>query len=173
LGTAPMSASGVWIWQANHSGGVEMFSEEKLRVLHKAALDACDSRDGVVDGLINDPQSCRFDPETVRCKGAATASCLTGPELEAAKKIYAGPKNARTGEQIFPGLEPGSELGWSMYGSGADPPIVASHFRYLVFKDASWTAAKLNFDGDIALADKLDDGLLSATDPNLKEFFCS
>jgi hypothetical protein len=30
---------------------------------------------------------------------------------------------------------------------------------------------KLNFDSDIALADKLDDGLLLATDPNLKDFF--
>jgi Tannase and feruloyl esterase len=58
-----------------------------------------------------------------------------------------------------------------MMGGGTDAPIVASHFRYLVFKDASWTADKLNFDSDIALADKLDDGLLSATDPNLKEFF--
>ncbi len=58
-----------------------------------------------------------------------------------------------------------------MYGNGADPPIVASHFRYLVFKDASWNAGKLNSDSDIALADELDDGLLSATNPNLKEFF--
>jgi feruloyl esterase len=166
-----LSASGVWIWQANHSGGVEVFSEEKLRFLHKAALDACDSRDGVIDGLIDNPQSCRFDPEMVRCRGAETTSCLTGPEVEAAKKIYAGPTNPRTGKQIFPGLEPGSELGWLMMGGGTDAPIVASHFRYLVFKDASWTAGKLNFDSDIALADKLDDGLLSATDPNLKEFF--
>jgi feruloyl esterase len=166
-----LSASGVWIWQANHSGGVEVFSEEKLRFLHKAALDACDSRDGVIDGVIDNPQSCRFDPEMVRCRGAETTSCLTGPEVEAAKKIYAGPTNPRTGKQIFPGLEPGSELGWLMMGGGTDAPIVASHFRYLVFKDASWTAGKLNFDSDIALADKLDDGLLSATDPNLKEFF--
>jgi feruloyl esterase len=164
-------ASGVWIWQANHNGDTQVLSKEKMQVLHKAALDVCDSRDGVSDGVIENPQKCRFDPETVRCKGAATTSCLTQPEVEAAKKIYAGPKNPRTGEQIFPGLEPGSELGWWMYGSGEDPPIVASHFRYLVFKDASWSAGKLNFDSDITLADKLDDGLLTATDPNLKEFF--
>jgi feruloyl esterase len=29
----------------------------------------------------------------------------------------------------------------------------------------------LNFDGDIAQADKLDRGTIEATDPNLKEFF--
>jgi feruloyl esterase len=58
-------ASGAWIWQANHSGGVEVFSDEKLGFLHKAALGACDSRDGVIDGVIDNPQSCRFYPETV------------------------------------------------------------------------------------------------------------
>jgi feruloyl esterase len=31
--------------------------------------------------------------------------------VDAAKKIYSGPKNPHTGEQIFPGLEPGSENG--------------------------------------------------------------
>jgi len=166
-----LAASGVWIWQVNHNVDTQVLSTEKLQALHKAALDACDSRDGVSDGVIDNPQNCRFDPDTLRCKAVETASCLTGPEIEAAKKIYAGPKSPRTGKQIFPGLEPGSELGWWMYGSGEDPPIVASHFRYLVFKDASWSAGKLNFDSDITLADKLDDGLLPATDPNLKEFF--
>jgi feruloyl esterase len=48
---------------------------------------------------------------------------------------------------------------------------VASYFRYLVFKDAGWKAARLNFDSDIALADKLNGRELSATDPNLNEFF--
>ncbi len=35
----PLSSSGVWIWQANHSGDAEVLSKEKLRVLHKAALE--------------------------------------------------------------------------------------------------------------------------------------
>jgi feruloyl esterase len=65
-------ASGVWIWQANHNGDTQVLSKEKMQVLHKAALDVCDSRDGVSDGVIENPQKCRFDPETVRCKGAAT-----------------------------------------------------------------------------------------------------
>jgi feruloyl esterase len=37
-------ASGVSIWQANLSGDVQVLSREKMQVLHKAALDACDSR---------------------------------------------------------------------------------------------------------------------------------
>jgi hypothetical protein len=71
--------------------------------------------------VIDDPRSCRFDPETVRCKDAAAAS---GPEVEAAKKIYEGLKNPRTGEQIFPGLEffaHGGKL--ILYHGWADPLI--------------------------------------------------
>jgi feruloyl esterase len=91
--------------------------------------------------------------------------------VEAAEKIYSGPTNPRTGEQVFPGLEPGSEPGWFIFGSFPEPPIVASHFKYLVFKDATWDFRELNFDSDIALSDKLDRGIITATDPNLKEFF--
>ena len=77
------------------------------------------------------------------------------------------------GQQIFPGLEPGSENGWDFFTGGAysQPPIVASHFKYLVFQDPKWDYRTLNFDSDVALADKLDNGVLNATNANLKEFF--
>jgi feruloyl esterase len=167
----PLMASGVWIWQANHSGDAVILSRDKLEVLHRGALDACDLLDGVKDGVIGSPPNCKFDPKVLRCKGGANANCLTGPEVEAADKIYQGPKNPRTGERIFPGLEPGSELRWWMFGDGGDPAIVGSYFRYLVFKDAGWKAASLNFDSDIALAEKLNGRELSANDPDLSEFF--
>jgi feruloyl esterase len=106
----------------------------------------------------------------LRCKDVDAPDCLTAAQIEAAR-IYAGPKNPRTGEQIFPGLEAGSEGGWGFYSSGPEPPIGASHFKYLVFKNPNWDFRSINLDGDVALADKLDSGLITATDPNLKEFF--
>jgi feruloyl esterase len=45
------------------------------------------------------------------------------------------------------------------------------HFKYVVFKDPVWDFKTLDFDHDVALADKIDNGLLNATDPNLKDFF--
>jgi feruloyl esterase len=41
----------------------------------------------------------------------------------------------------------------------------------LVFHDPKWGYRNLNFDSDVALADKLDNGVLNATNPNLNEFF--
>jgi len=123
------------------------------------------------DGLLENPKRCHFDPNVLLCKGADSPECLTAAQVEAAKKIYAGPKNPRTGEQIFPGLEPGSENGWVFFAREREPPIVASHFKYLVFKNPNWDFHTLNFDSDVALADKLDNGIITATNPNLKEFF--
>ena len=37
----------------------------ELDALTAAAISACDGNDGVIDGLISDPDSCRFDPYTL------------------------------------------------------------------------------------------------------------
>ena len=167
----PLMASGVWIAQANHNGEAIVLSTDNLALLHKAVLDSCDVLDGIKDGVIDTPAACHFDPGKLLCKGTDRSACLTRPQVEAAEKIYSGPTNPQTGEQVFPGLEPGSEPGWFIFGSFPEPPIVASYFKYLVFKDAAWDFRRLNFDSDIALSDKLDRGINTATDPNLKEFF--
>ncbi len=41
----------------------------KLAMLNKAAIDACDAKDGLKDGLINNPRACAFDPSVLLCKG--------------------------------------------------------------------------------------------------------
>ncbi|OLE87446.1 MAG: hypothetical protein AUG07_00880 [Acidobacteria bacterium 13_1_20CM_2_60_10] len=164
-------ASGIWIAQATRENPAGYIPKEKYAVLHKAVLDACDAADGVKDGVLEDPTRCHFDPKQLQCTGADGPNCLTSAQVEAARKIYSGPRNPRTGEQIFPGNEPGSELGWDFFARGPEPPIVASHFKYLVFKNPDWDYRTLNFDSDVALADKLDNGVLTATDADLKEFF--
>ncbi len=144
---------------------------EKYLLIHNAALKACDALDGVTDGIINDPTRCHFDPEALACKAWETSSCLTAAQVESARKIYAGPKNPRTGEQIFPGLEPGSELGWGVEAGGPQPmAIPASYFKYVLFKNPDWDFRTLNFDSDVKLADQQDGPILNATNPDLKVF---
>lgn len=132
---AHVMASGVWIAQSNHNGEAVVLSKDDLALLHRAALDSCDLLDGLKDGLISNPSDCHFDPGKLLCKGTDRSACLTHPQVEAAEKIYAGPTNPRTGEQVSPGLEPGSELGWFISASSPDPPVTASYFKYLVFHD--------------------------------------
>jgi len=104
------------------------------------------------------------------CKGTDGPSCLTSQQVEVARKIYSPAKNSRTGQEIYPGLEPGSELGWAIH-AGPEPLSYATDgFKYVVFRNPDWDFRTLNLDSDVALADKIDNGTTSAMDPNLKEF---
>jgi feruloyl esterase len=163
-------ASAIWIGQAAHLTPASSLPNEKLAILHQAALEACDASDGVKDGVIRDTLSCHFDPAVTQCKGTDTSACLSTEQVEAARKIYAGPVNPRTREKIFPGLEPGSEITWYAFATPA-LPTAPSHFKYIIFKDPKWDPSTLNFDTDIAIAEKVDNGILTATNPNLKPFF--
>src|SRR3546814_3929899 len=82
----------------------QILSNDDLLFLNRKVVAACDTIDGVADGVIAYPPACRFDIATLACRGEAKAgACLTSEQIEAARKIYAGPKHARTGEQIYPG----------------------------------------------------------------------
>jgi feruloyl esterase len=166
-----LMAGVLWPALVTHKDPAASLPPAKLAVVHKAALAACDKLDGVEDGLLENPARCAFDPATVQCKSDAQENCLTTAQVEAARKIYAGARNPRTGEKVFPGMPPGSELGWTVLAGPKPFGIPVSHFQHVVFNNPGWDFLSLDFDKDVALADKLDQGLIGATDPNLKDFF--
>lgn len=162
---------GMWPSEVTLTDPARHLSEEKFALLHKAVLATCDALDGVKDGVLEDPRRCHVDPESLACKGADGPDCLRQPQVEAAREIYAGAVNPRTQEQVFPGLEPGSELGWGAVAGEPKPfPIEDSYFRYVLFQKPDWDFHTLNFDSDVAEADKLHAQTLNATDANLKDF---
>jgi tannase/feruloyl esterase len=162
----------MWIWQATHKDPDNELPPSKLRLLHRAAIAACDANDGVKDDVIENPPACRFDPALLECPGAESDDCLTRGQVEAARALYAGPKNPRTGDQIYSGLYPGSELGWGQLTGDVPLGIPVDFFRYYVFKDANWDykTRPINFDSDVALADKPENQPVNAIDPDIKKF---
>jgi feruloyl esterase len=167
------TAGQLWIWQATHKDAASYIPPEKYPALHQAALDKCDAADGVKDGVISDPAHCNFDPVVIQCKGADGPSCLTAPQVEAARKIYAGPKNPRTDKQIFSPLYPGSELGWAQLAGPRPLGIATDFYKYFVFKDPNWdvNTRPINFDNDIELANQPVNLPVDAMDPDLRKFF--
>ena len=164
----------VWsvaVAQAVHKEPGSYIPPEKYPAIHKAALEACDALDGLKDGLIQDPTRCHFDPKAIECPGQDSPTCLTSPQVEAARKIYAPLKNSRTGAEIFPSMEPGSELGWAGLAGPKAASVATDTFTYIVYKDPNWDWRTMNPDTDTALADKIDNGLINAIDPNLDPFF--
>ena len=157
---------------AVHQDEASYIPPAKYPLLHQAVLDACDARDGVKDGVLEDPSRCAFDPNSARmCPGEDAASCLTAPQVAAARKIYAPIVNPRTRQPIFPGLAPGSELAW---GTVAGPQPLAfprEIYQYIVFRDAMWDYKTLDLDRDVARAEKAYDGMMDAVNPDLTAFF--
>jgi len=165
------AAQSIWVAQAVHKDEVSYIPPAKYPAIHRAALAACDTLDGVEDGVIENPRRCQFDPEALLCEGVDGPECLTAPQVEAARKIYSPSVNPRTKKVLYPGLERGSELGWGTWGGPRPLSIGVEYFQYVVFEDPKWDYLKLDFDRDIARAEALDGARINATDPNLKPFF--
>lgn len=164
-----LMAAGVSTTQTEFKNEDTVLSPDKLLVLHNAAVEACDALDGLKDGLMNDPKQCHFDPQALLCKEHDGPGCLTAGQVATAKRIYADTINPRTGAQILPGFERGSELEWRPMGR-TPGAFVSGYFKYVVFKDPAWDYHSLDLDRDVALADKVDHGTINAVDPNLKLF---
>jgi feruloyl esterase len=161
----------VYASQATHRDAASFIPPEKYGVLHRAALEVCDGGDGLVDGLIGDPMRCRFDPAVTACSGVDGPNCLTHAQVQAAKKIYAPIMNPHTGEQLFPGVEPGSEPRWTVNAGGPRPLGMSDDlFKYVVFKDPTWDFRTLDVAKHLDLARKADGGTVSATSPNIRPF---
>ncbi len=141
----------------------------KLAMLRKAAVDACDAKDGIADGLINNPRACSFDPSVLLCKGSDADSCLTPPQLESVKRAYA-PAKTRSGETIFPGKEPGSETGWGGVLAGAAAPGVSIGSFQIAYNDANWDARSFDLDRDLKVVDEKVGTTINAVNPDLSAF---
>ena len=164
----------MWIWQATHKDAESFIPPAKYPVLHNAALDACDALDGLKDGIIGDVAHCRFDPASTLCKAGNGPDCLTAPQVEAAKKIYAGPHNPRTGEEIYSPLYPGGELGWGQLAGGDAPlGIPVEFFKFYVFRNGGWDykTRPVNFDSDVTASNRAEIQPVNAVDPDLSRFF--
>ena len=147
-----------------------------LGMLYRGALAACDSADGVTDGIIDDPRRCAFDPAMLSCSKRQDGSpCLTDPEVEAARRIYSGPKHPASNAQLYPGLARGSEVFWPHRDPANPVPIPLSYYRWLVFADPNWDWRTFDWKrpADFEAHQKAEAKfapILNATNPDLREF---
>jgi feruloyl esterase len=156
--------------QMLHADEAGYIPAAKYPAIHNAVLQACDALDGVKDGVLENPRLCRFDPKVLECKAGDEPTCLTKPQVETARRIYAASTNPQTKREIT-SLEPGSELGWATWGGQQPLGISADMFKFVVFKDPNWDFKTFNWDKDIVLAEQADGGTINALDANLKPFF--
>ena len=171
-------------WNARVNTGADgkpLLTADKLPVLHKAALDACDAADGLRDGLISNPAACHVGPSVVECKpGAATSGCLTPDQVRVAKELYAGAHDPAGNKFVIGGPMPGSELAWAgvfipipgqdrMMSPGISTGTL-KHLAYAKNPPESFTLADFNFDRASFEATTKLHLLYDATGPDLAPF---
>ncbi|MEU4215822.1 tannase/feruloyl esterase family alpha/beta hydrolase [Actinoplanes sp. NPDC026623] len=121
------------------SNGDYILLADRLPLIHAAVLAACDNLDGLVDGLIDDPRLCHFDPARLLCRpGRDPATCLTAAQAAVVRRLHDGAVDAR-GRRLEPAIshEWGSELEWTLFVPSAQGQTVGSenfalsYLRYL------------------------------------------
>ncbi|KAH9879629.1 hypothetical protein IAQ61_001448 [Plenodomus lingam] len=155
----------------------------ELEYYQARVVEACDSIDGVLDGIIEDPEQCELDPYSL-VGDNRTFQC-DGKELVFSKEmariiadIHQGP-GSTPGKPLFPGLARGvpmislAKISISEDGvrSQRPFPISASWLKYLVLKDPTYDLSQLT---DVnkyyelyGLANYEFGGLLDTNNPDL------
>ncbi|MEF8939280.1 MAG: tannase/feruloyl esterase family alpha/beta hydrolase [Salinivenus sp.] len=173
---------GAWLARANTGpDGKNLITPVEVQLVQEAVYEACDSLDGLEDGLISDPRACQFDPATLACDGAETDSCLTANQVEAVKAFYAGPRDSE-GRQLYAGLPLGSEPYWDgMFGVTGETPDASDDFsrlhsvqflRYMAFREdpgEGYSIADFDFDQDPQRLEHMAQ-IYDADDPDLDAF---
>jgi feruloyl esterase len=156
----------------------------KLKLAGEKAYALCDPKDGVTDGVIDDPVGCGFSPAAhlPRCSGAVSDECFSGDEIRTLDAMFGDQIVA--GMRIYPGWPVGAEavgpngrLGWENWlvnpnGRATQVVFSESFFRYLADRRDSHPTMSIN---QLDLEKELPKlewirSVLDATDPNLADF---
>jgi feruloyl esterase len=142
----------------------------KLALLNRAVIERCDERDGVKDGLLNEPMACSFDPAVLQCKAGDAENCLTAAQVESVRRAYA-PARTKSGAVVFPGKVPGSETTWTAFLSNTQqaPGISIGSFQ-VAYNDASWDPRTFDLERDLAVVDEKVGTIVNAVNPDLRAF---
>jgi len=141
----------------------QALTPEDLAVVAEGILDACDADDGVVDGMVQRPEACRFEPAALACDEDRSTACLTGEEAEALVEAFAGPSDS-SGQPLYvgqpwdPGIASPAWRQWKLGTSETATPNAlnatlmtgALAWEFFTPPDPSFDARDFDFDEDPA-----------------------
>ncbi len=159
-----------WNDQALLKSSAGYLTPADIELVDRAVLAECDRLDGVVDGLIQDPRKCHFDPRSLRCTAAKQANCLNNQQVKTLQAIYSGAVT-NGNRRLYPGYmasDPGGPDGWAQWITGFVAPQFAAanpwgappaslavapfqwsfqdqFLKYFVFDDPAYDSLGFNF----------------------------
>ncbi|UXY17907.1 tannase/feruloyl esterase family alpha/beta hydrolase [Streptomyces cynarae] len=159
----------------------------EFKAFTDAAVKACDSLDGVKDGLVNDASRCDFDPRRligtkVVCNGKELT--VTAADAAVVRKIWDGPRTP-SGRKLWSGVPIGANLA-ALAGvsdpdangnvKGAPFQVPADWVRLWVAKDPSLDVSEITYSRFTRLFEQSEaeyDKVIGTDDPDLSAFLKS
>jgi hypothetical protein len=115
--------------------------KSKLERATTAAVSACDRLDGVVDGVIDDPGRCTYDPKAL-VGSQVEGSTFTEADANVLRKIWEGPRG-HDGRFLWHGLARGADLS-AIAGTGGTPltgkpiDVALDYVQYFLVQQTHW-----------------------------------
>jgi feruloyl esterase len=171
---------------------------EEKELIQSSYLAMCDARDGITDGILNDPRQCEFDVATLLCDAENTDRCLSAEQVAAVKVIYDGPRDSQ-GNALYYGFPFGGGTavgGWARWLTGGlkyqadmdefqggvdtggfEAPVAPSAFygfgngimKYFIYNDPQWSYVDYDYD-NLENDSRRVRETLNATSPDLAAF---
>ena len=177
-----LNAAFLWQFLSNHRAGDNLhpiLGAQELALLQRASFLACHDHNGGSaggdrsDSWLDDPMACRFDPASLACPQKLDGGCLSPEQVIAAKRMYEGARDGRTGRIVATPWLPGSEKGWAAYW--ADPrnpaqPARVNFWRIWAFGDPDWDWWRFSYDRDLPEVQRKLGAVIDATDPDLRRY---
>jgi pimeloyl-ACP methyl ester carboxylesterase len=165
----------IWPQVVMKAEGVTPLSSAKRTLVNSRAVAACDGSDGIVDGVIDDPRVCTYDPRqdaAITRTGCTSTdgTCLSPAEASAVQRIWGGARNT-AGDLLWPGIERGSDIGSF---AGANPfPVPIEQARYWVYFDPTWdwnTLTVANYEAFFKDNERVVGPLMGTDNPDISAF---
>lgn len=176
------------------AGGAHWLPPRKLKALAAGVARACDTLDGLEDGVVNNYLACpaKFDPASLRCAGGGDAgdACLSDGQVEVVRAMYSSYRLIEpmaNGVTEYPARLPGGEdvpgAGWDVWVAGKAAPTLpvnasasrqwlygGNFIRYFIARDANFDLAGYD---PARFRERLQEvsRLMDSTDPDLSAFF--
>lgn len=142
----------------------------KFPIISDLIMAQCDSQDGLVDGIIQEPYSCNFSSALILCeKTSKPNTCLSQPEIDTLNLFY-NDWIASDGSILFPRFPLSASA--SRYGSVTDAPdhFGLEYFYGFVANTTDWDWTTFKGQDTVAYVDSINPGNAAALDMDLSAF---
>lgn len=140
----------------------DLMSQADWKLIADKGTEACDARDGVRDGLVEDPRACNFKVASLQCRSGQTGGCLSAEQVRFAERFYA-PLRDSTGRALDKGILPGV-----LVDSGRSQLAIGT-FGQAIRGLRDWNGADFDAARDLAAIDRVMPQL-RADDPDISAF---